>query len=117
RIKLSNTFGQSLFNQDSSTALKSDSAFKAFFKGFAVIPDETFGGNTITYYNLTDSNTKLAVYFKYNPATTKDTGVYYFRYTDLSKSANYVSRNHGAPAEIAQFNVPVHPPAGDSVIY
>jgi len=66
RIKLNNSFANDLLSQDTTTGFKSDSLFKKlFFKGFAVVPDVAFGGNALTYYSLADTNTKLAVYFRY----------------------------------------------------
>lgn len=115
RIKLDNAFGLSLLSQDSSTALKSDSAFKAFFKGFAISPDFSYGGNALSYFNLTDSNTKLSIYFKYQTAANvTDTTVYNFRLTASSLDANRVQRDH-AGGEI--INHLTHPPDGDDVIY
>ena len=115
RIKLDNAFGQSLLSQDSLTGLKSDSAFQTFFKGFAISPDFSYGGNALSYFNLQDSNSKLAVYFRFIDATNvTDTTVYNFRLTSFAGDANYVARNH-AGSEI--LNHLDHPATGDDVIY
>jgi Domain of unknown function (DUF4270) len=114
RIKLDNAFGESLLSQDSSTALKSDSTFKAFFKGFAIVPDFSYGGNALSYFNLLDSNTKLAIYFKSTAATVTDTTVYNFNLTTLSADANNVIRNHAGSEIVNHLD---HPVAGDDVIY
>ncbi|MBA2249403.1 MAG: DUF4270 family protein [Chitinophagaceae bacterium] len=113
RIKLSTAFGQSILAQGGTTGLLSDSLFKIFFKGFAIVPDEPFGGNAVTFYNLADSNTKLAIYFHYNAGLTNDT-VVNFRLTNLTHTANNIVRNHSG-AEITQHTS--HPAAGDSLIY
>lgn len=114
RIKLNNIFSQALVSQDSSTAFKSDSAFKDFFKGFAIVPDSNFGGNAVSYFNLADTNTKLSVYLKSVTGTVTDTLVYNFRLSGLSATANYIGRNHSG-AEIA--NHLQQPTQGDDLIY
>jgi hypothetical protein len=115
RIKLDNAFGQSLLSQDSSTALKSDSSYKAFFKGLAIVPDFTFGGNALSYFDLLDSNSKLAIYFRYtNGVNVTDTTVYNFRVTNLSSVSNNILRNH-AGSEILDHLA--HPAEGDEVVY
>ncbi|MEP6615771.1 MAG: DUF4270 family protein [Ginsengibacter sp.] len=115
RIKLDNAFGQALLAQDSSTGFKSDTAFKNFFKGFAIVPDFSFGGNALSYFNLTDSNSKLAIYFKYTTATNvTDTTVYNFRMTNFSGNANTIERNHSGSEVLNHLG---HPEEGDDVIY
>jgi hypothetical protein len=114
RIKLNNSFGETLLSRDSATGFGSDSLFKAFFKGFAIVPDINFGGNALTYYSLADTNTKLAVYFKYSADSKVDTTVINFRLTSSSATTNNIVRNH-AGAEITSHLS--HPPAGDDVIY
>ncbi|MEO6330525.1 MAG: DUF4270 family protein, partial [Ginsengibacter sp.] len=113
RIKLSDAFGQLLISRDSSNAFKSDSIFRTFFKGFAIVPDVNFGGNALTYFNLSDTNTKLAVYMKSGTAPI-DTSVFNFRLTNLSYSANYVVRDHTGAEITGHLAKPV---AGDDLIY
>lgn len=115
RIKLDNAFGQALLSQDSLTGLKSDSAFQAFFKGFAISPDFNYGGNALSYFNLQDTNSKLAVYFRYKVGTDgSDTVVYNFRMTSVSGEANYVVRNHTGGEILNHLD---HPAEGDDVIF
>lgn len=114
RIKLSTAFAQRLLNLD-STVLKSDSLFKNFFKGFAIVPDAAFGGNAFTYYNLVDPNTKLAIYYKYPNVAGRDTAtVDYFKLAFTSSSANYITRD-SSTGEVNQHRTFL--PAGDNVIY
>ena len=114
RIKLNNSFGADILSQDTTTGFKSDSLFKRFFKGFAVVPDVNFGGNALSYYNLGDTNTRLAVYFKYTANSKTDTTVINFRLTTTSIATNNIVRNH-VGAEIS--NHVSHPPAGDDAVY
>ncbi len=113
RITLNNSFGQDLLNQDTTTGFKSDSLFKNFFKGFAIVPDASFGGNALTYYNLVDSNTKLCLYFKYNNGSVHDT-VVNFRLTSASATANSIVKDRTG-AEIADHLD--EPPLGDDFVY
>ena len=112
RIKLNTNFGQQLLAKDSSNAFLSDSAFKAFFKGFAILP--VGGGNALNYFSLADTNTKLAVYYRTIKNSVIDTVVTNFRFNFFTASANNIARNR-AGSEISQHVA--HPPAGDDVIY
>lgn len=98
RIKLNNSFGQSLLNLDSATTLSTDSAFKTFNKGFAVIPDAAFGGKALSSFNLNDTNTKLVLYYKMDKAGIRDTVSTTFKFTFSSANANYIQRDYsGTP--------------------
>lgn len=115
RIKLDHSFGETLLKKDSNSIYKSNAAFKDFFAGFAIVPDTMFAGNALTYYNLIDTNTKLAFYYKYPlTPTTDSTVVVNFRFTDSSASANPISHNREG-AEITSHLQ--HPSAGDEVVY
>lgn len=114
RMKLDNSFGEALLSQDSTNGFKSDSAFKDFFKGFAIMPDVNFGGNALTYYSLADTNTKLAVYFKYTADSKTDTTVINFRLTSTSATANSIVRNHAGAEIMSHLS---HSPSGDDIIY
>jgi hypothetical protein len=88
RIKLNNSFGQRLLNYDTSV-YKTDSTFKLSFKGFEITAK---GGNSLLGFQLSDTNTKLAIYYRYGGLDKKT--VSYFRFTSLSASANYVKRDY-----------------------
>jgi hypothetical protein len=64
-------------------------------KGFKIVPQQT--GNALLRINLLDSNTKLAVYFRYkDPDSTgkMDTAVRYFRCSQYTcGSSNYIERS------------------------
>jgi hypothetical protein len=67
RIKLSNSLGVKLANMrtDSATGgYYNDSVFHTKFNGLAVKSDPT--GNALSYFNLSDTATKLIVYYRYN---------------------------------------------------
>lgn len=96
RIKLDDTFGQELLTKDSTNAYLSDSAFRKYFKGFAVLPEGS-AGNAVMGFQLADTNTKLSIYYNYVKGTKKDTSVRHFYFnSSASASANIVKREHTA---------------------
>ncbi len=112
RIRLSNTFGQTLLAMDS---IRTDSLFKDFFKGFAIVPDNL--GNALTYFSLVDGKTKLAIYYKIKRANLTDsTVVTNFGFLPGDKSANNIVRNRSG-AEVVNFSNANSNPAGDNFVY
>jgi len=103
RIRLNNSFGDRLLQYDTTAsvvtgAYRSDSAFKSFFKGFAL--ESASGGNAIMGFNLNGDNTKLAIYYRddNNDALVEDTVVQYFTFAATSGSANIIRRDYsGTP--------------------
>jgi hypothetical protein len=88
---------------DSSGAYSSDSAFRANFKGFAVVPGG--GGNALMGFNLAGGKTKLALYYKFKKNGVDRDTVRYFGFNlangviPSSANANYIRRNYsGSPA-------------------
>ncbi len=96
RIRLDDSFGERLLNYDTvpgpNGAYHSDSAFKTKFKGFALRSEA--GGNAVMGFDLGGTNTKLAIYYRYNKNVQVDTTVHYFRFTTLSAAAQHVIRDH-----------------------
>jgi hypothetical protein len=108
RIKLNKSIADLLIIQyDSSSkdpsnnAYQNDSVFREKFAGFAVVPQGN--GNALVRINLSDTNTKLSLYYKFkatDASTTKDTAVANFRFSPGSASvapsanANFVTRDH-----------------------
>jgi len=116
RIKLNNTFGDRLLKTfDSTNAYQTDSAFRTYFAGFSVIPDA--GPNTLLRVALPDTNTKLALYYRYlnrtGPAGNLDTAVRYFRVTNTCATSNNIVRTRTG-AEVNNFLTNTGP---DSLIY
>lgn len=111
RIKLSQSFATKLMKTFDSTAggaYVSDSLFKKAFKGFAVRPTLGSAGNALLRINLSDTNTKLALYYNYQVKdATRDTAVSYFRFNDgsgfvsVAGNANYIKRDRNG-AEVVQ---------------
>lgn len=66
RIKLSNDFRDKLFSRDTvssspNNAFKSDSLFRLFNNGFAIVANS---GNGILYVNILDDKTRLELHYK-----------------------------------------------------
>lgn len=97
RIKLdSATLGRKLvYSFDSSNAYKNATAFNQYFRGIQVRPEQT--GNALLRVNILDTNTKLAIYYRYaDPSTAgqKDTAVNYWKAASgTSAASNYIKRD------------------------
>ena len=90
RIKLDKNFGTRLLNYDSTNAYKTDSAFGANVKGFAIVPDQ---GNALMSFALYNNpKTKLAIYYRFTKGGQDDTTVSYFGFTASSAQHNYINR-------------------------
>ena len=113
RIKLSNSFAQG-FITDSAAIFKTDTTFTTYFKGFALIADQVFGGNAINYFDLGNTDTRLSFYLRSSVNNVKDTSVIDFPFTTYSGEANSVIHERGT-SEIT--NHLTHPVTGDSLIY
>lgn len=106
RIKLNDNFGIRLLKgpgYDSTNAYASDSAFKTYFKGFAIEADPLFGNALMAFGLANDPNTKLAIYYRYTKGGKQDTTVSYFTFTGASAHHNFIERNYsGTPLLSAQ---------------
>lgn len=95
RIPLSNAFAQQLLNQDSSGVFRSDSTFKAFLNGIAIVPDPSSGGNSINYVSLNDPATRINLYYRVQKNGLIDTTLSVFPFNALlSANANKITRNY-----------------------
>jgi hypothetical protein len=91
RLRLNASYGAKLLRLDTSI-YKYDSLFDRTIKGYQIIPEQT--GNALLRINLLDTNTKLAIYYRYQKNGNMDTTVEYFRCNSYtSGSSNYIVRN------------------------
>jgi hypothetical protein len=102
------------FITDSASIFVSDSTFRNYFKGFAIVPGVATGGRALNYFNLSSTDTRLAIYLRSSVGSVKDTSVVNFAFTAYSGEANSVVRQRGM-SEIT--NHLANPPAGDSLLY
>ena len=112
RIPINNSLIKSFINNP-DMFLK-DSSFKESFKGFAIVADESTGGQALNYFDLTSTNTRLSIYVRTSKANVKDTSVIDFPMTVSSGEANSIVRTRGN-SEITQHLT--QPSAGDSMVY
>lgn len=102
RIKLDTNFARRLFNYDTSNAYHSDSAFKSYFKGFAL--QSMSSGEAVMGFSMDGLDTKLAIYYRQpkKTGTIDSSTVNYFRFTERSATANYIQRNYtGTPVALS----------------
>lgn len=97
RIRIDNQLGRRFAQYDTSTsstngAFHSDSMFVSIFKGLAVKASNS--GQTLSYFNLTDSKTRLTVYYKYKLNGVDTTGSLSFYHLENGQT-NYVSAPPG----------------------
>jgi hypothetical protein len=111
RIPISNSLIQK-FIDDSAQIFRSDNDFKSYFKGFALVPDNSTGGQALNYFDFTTSH--LSIYMRYLKSGVADTSVINFSLSNSSGLSNSIVRDH-VSSEIA--NHLSQPPAGDSLVY
>ncbi len=111
RIKLDSLFGRSILDQNIVSVFggTGDSVFRLFLNGIAIVPDSIIGGNAINYFNLTDTATKISLYYRVKRPTAGqfDTTVSTLIFANepnlsdplsekLSANANKIHRNFSA---------------------
>lgn len=102
---------------DSTNAYISDSVFRTYFAGFALTTSTGSPSNAFLKINLTDTNSKFALYYSSNStgASQRDTSVVYFKYTIGSAGdANMITRDRSG-SEVAKHLTTTSKP--DSLVY
>ncbi|WP_462219002.1 DUF4270 family protein [Ferruginibacter sp.] len=86
RIKLSQSFvnGFNSIDTNATNPYKSDSLFRVFKKGFAIIANGT--GNGLLYTNLTDSSSRLEIHYKRKIGAVIDTTYSLFKLSNFSNA-------------------------------
>nr|WP_295865944.1 DUF4270 family protein [uncultured Chitinophaga sp.] len=114
RIKLSNAFGNDLLQQKSDVNFKNDSTFRAYLKGFALVPDTTSGTNrNMMFFDMDDANTRLTVFYK---NSTDDSLRANFAFNSSSSGhANFLARNYNG-AEVSRY-INTGNANGDSILF
>ncbi|MEP7231700.1 MAG: DUF4270 family protein [Ginsengibacter sp.] len=112
RIPIDVNFAMGLLD---TANLKTDSAFREYVKGFAILADQSTGGNALSYFDITNISSRLSVYVTSTKKGLQDSVmVYDFPFTQISGHANAVIRERGT-SEIT--NNVSHPAAGDNFVY
>ncbi len=115
RIPLFSTFGNKLLKEfDSTNAYQNDAQFSSTFRGISIVPES--GSNTLLRVSLADTNSKVALYYRYTRRDgIKDTVVRYFRTGAYAGAANNIVRTRSG-AEVNSFLT--NPTAdSDSLLY
>ncbi|HLO80238.1 MAG TPA: DUF4270 family protein [Chitinophagaceae bacterium] len=116
RIRLSDDFGRELLALDTSAGqpLHRDSLMQQYLRGFAVVPDVAGASlaNALMGFNISDSNSYLRIYYRYDTAARKDTTFKTWRWPINAPFANNITRNYTG-SEVGQ----TIGGAADSVVY
>lgn len=102
RIPLFSTFGNKLLKEfDSTNAYQNDAQFSSTFRGISIVPETS--SNTLLRVSLADTNSKVALYYRYTKRDgNKDTVVRYFRTGAYAGAANNILRTRTG-AEVNTF--------------
>ena len=118
RIRLrDNVAKRFIKDYDSTNAYASDSAFRSYFAGFAVTVNQGGTGNALLKVNLSDTNTKFALYYSSSTAgaTQRDTSVRYFTFnTATNGDANFITRDRSGSDAAKHLTTSSKP---DSLVY
>ena len=119
RIRLNNSFARAFLSFDTTglSPYKSDSLYRDFLKGFALVP-QTSGtnANALMSFAMSDTATQLRIYYRYTKSGKPDTTFKNFTFNNgiPGAAANYIVRNYTgseAPRHLGT------KPRGDSLIY
>jgi hypothetical protein len=120
RIRLRNDVALRFIKQyDSTNAYKNDSIFRTFFAGFALTVDQSAPANALLRINLTDTNTKFALYYNSSStgATRRDTSVAYLSFNSfVTTAANFVTRDRSG-SQMANYVNSSTTPKSDSLLF
>jgi hypothetical protein len=121
RIRLNDTWAQHLFTQDSFSfhtginAFYSDSVFRRFYNGLAVVPRSGGSGNQLIYVNLADPATRIEIHFRRENAGVLDT-----TFNSLVLNSDYfgsTTNRSSNTADIIKRTPALNLTAGDQEIY
>lgn len=92
RIQLNTSLGNKLIQMDTTGGYKSDSVFHTLFNGLAI--KSSNAGNALSYFSLSDTATKLVVYYKYKHNGNDTTAIVEYHHSGNGQS-NYVNVSPG----------------------
>lgn len=116
RIRLSKDFGEKLLKQfDATNAYQNEPAFRSYFRGFIVEPEQQ--GNALLRISLSDTSTRLSLYYHFTNSTgSLDTAVRRFSPSALtSASSNTIKRNYQG-TELTKY-FPTNPDTQDNLLF
>jgi hypothetical protein len=95
RIRLNNSLGTKLANMSTDSAVggySNDSVFHTQFNGLAIKSGTS--GNALSYFDLSDTETKLIVYYRYSLGGKDTTGIVQYEHVTNGQT-NYVNVQPG----------------------
>lgn len=119
RIRLNNSFARALLSFDTTgqSPYKSDSLYRDFLKGFALVP-QTSGSNAnaLMSFAMSDTATQLRIYYRYTKAGNADTTFKNFIFDNgiPGSSVNQIVRTYTGSEASRHLGTK---PRGDSLIY
>ncbi len=118
RIKLNTSFARSLLSFDTTgrSPYKTDTLFREFLKGFALVPQQNSTSNALMSFAMSDTATHLRLYYRYSKDGKQDTTFKEFvTFNGIPGGAvNYIKRDYAGSEAI---NFLGGRPRGDSLIY
>lgn len=118
RIPLKAVFGRSLISFDTGFAkgpLKSDSLFRNYLKGFAIIPQKLSSSNALMTFAMDDTTTHLRFYYRYVKNGDLDTAYKTFSFKNLKPGGaiNQIKRSY----ENSEVRNIINNKLSDSLVY
>ena len=121
RIPLFNSFGLKMLTYDTAkySPLHSDSLFRKFYKGFALVPETSGPGasaNALMSFDISDTATYFRMYYRYTKNGKLDTTFKDFKFRNgvTSASVNSIQRDYNGSQLINHIG---NKPGGDSLVY
>lgn len=119
RVRLNNNFGRSLlsFDTTSGSPFKSDSLYRDFLKGFAIVPQvNATAANALMSFAMSDTATYLRIYYKYQKDGKTDTTHKSFTFNTLYGGAgvNNIVRSYNGSEASSHIGLR---PRGDSLLF
>jgi hypothetical protein len=96
RIRLSDDFGREILAWDTAGGqpLGNDTSFRKALPGFALIPDVAGSANALMGYLISDTNSYLRIYYRYDTASKRDTTFRTYKYVVNGGFANRIIRQY-----------------------
>ncbi len=121
RIRLNDELGNKFLAQDSAEGhpYNKDSLFRAFFNGFAVVPETMGAGanaNALMSFSLNDTSTHLRLYYRYTKAGKLDTTERNFVFDNVAYSGHVNNITRDYTGSELQAHLPDNG-AGDSLAF
>lgn len=119
RIRLNNNFARAFLSYDTtgSSPYKSDSLYRDFLKGFALVP-QTNGSNAnaLMSFAMSDTATQLRIYYRFRKGGLMDTTSKVFVTNNgiPGAAANQIVRTYTGSESVAHMGLK---PRGDSLVY